>query len=553
MKLPLVGTPEMAGPQRTFTPLNPTTFDKVGQAGARLGQAVQGIGAEAGSLGEQIKGAIDQGTLQELDAKKHVALASAIDEFSDGKNPENGNPHSFMPRWESKQKEFTESLQNDPAIQALSPVARAQFKASMGAWTRLSTQSVGHFATDKALDITQAQYLDAFHAKMLGGQMDEAVAGLKDGLQRGAVKPEIGLPLIQHAPVEHEYNQANQLLSVPISKGGGPLVLEDKLRETDANGKYTYAPHLVGDMRTQLLLHAHREGAIMQSDNLNDWRMKVDANPNDPATTDGIQKAAVTREITQAGANNLLAGIARTNLREAKATADVVAMRVHDHDFLADKDPEGTARAMKDEIAGLPAPVRKPVWEQIDNRLAAAKKAEAVQEKPAQKDIFDRMKEDRNENGTFVPQVNGTVPGKTHWFGKNDADTVELRHVTGGLKALQNEDKFSDADIEKTFGKGVTRKMVLDAEEMHYAEQTGKMRDWFKAHADEEGKPGFEEKAEKARQDFTRPYIVKLVKDSLMPEAAKPTLSAQDREAVDWANAHPEDSRSKAILKRTGQ
>lgn len=552
MRLPLVGEPQMAGAQRTFTPLNPTTFDKVGQAGARLGAAVEGIGMEAGNLGIQIKGAIDQGALQELEAKRHVALASAIDEFSDGKNPENGNPHSFLPRWETKQKEFTETVQRDPAIQALSPVARAQFKAGMDSWKVLSTQSVGHFATDKALDITQAQYIDSYHAKMMAGQMDEAVAGLKDGLARGAVKPEIGLPLIQHAPVEHEYNQANQLLSVPISKGGGPLVLEDKLRETDANGKYTYAPHLLGDMRTQLLLHAHREGAIMQGDNLNDWRQRADENPNDPATTEGIKKAMVTREITQSGGNNILAGIARTNLKEAKLTADVVAMRVHDHDFLSDKDPEGTARDMKDEIAGLPAAIRKPVWEQINNRLAASKRADAAQEKPVQRDIFARMKEDRDENGTFVPQVKGVVAGKTHWFIKNEADTVEFKHVPGGLKALQNEDKFSESDLKTMFGETATRKQVLDAEQLHYAQQTGKMRDWFAAHQDEEKEPGFEAKAEAYRQTLTQPFIVQAVKQSLAAPSSVRQNPA-DTEARAWAKANPQDPRSAQILKRLGQ
>jgi hypothetical protein len=206
---------------------------------------------------------------------------------------------------------------------------------------------------------------------------------------------------------------------------------------------------------------------------------------------------------------------------------------------------------MKDAIAGLPPAIRKPVWDQIENRLAQATKKQAKADDPVERDIFDRMKEDREVNGAFVPQVEEIISGKAPmWklWADDQPDTVKYKHVPGGLKALQKEDEFTQADIEETFGKGTTRKAVLDAESMQYARVTGKMRQWFLDHADEAGKPGFEESAEAYRQKLTQPFIVAALSRAVQPTAKAPV----NQELLDWLAANPDDPRAPAIRAKAG-
>jgi len=79
-------------------------------------------------------------------------------------------------------------------------------------------------------------------------------------------------------------------------------------------------------------------------------------------------------KITKVGAASYLKLVERTNLKQATTNAAELTMRVHDWDFNVDDQPEKKVREFKDESASLPATLRKPIWDMLDNKLAAAKK-----------------------------------------------------------------------------------------------------------------------------------------------------------------------------------
>lgn len=548
MKIPLVGIPDAPGAQRSFAPLSVTTYDQVGQAGARLGNVIEGVATD---LPVRIKMAIDQGTLAKLETNQEAYFQDSVDKIRTG--PDANNPEKWQDHWKEAQTNFTEKAADDDGIKSLSFAARREYQVSMAKWSAMTTQQVGHMATNKAIENAGANLINDYHAKLNVGDESGAVAQIKQGLAGGTIKPEVGFPLIAHAPAENEYNQATKFMAIPMEQGGGPIVLESKLQETDAKGDFVNYPHIRGDTRTQLQLHAHRVGAEIQSSNLQGVLQDLDANPNDPAALGRARQMAGYGGITQQALKGVVAGIARSNLKEAKDTADVMAMQVHDHDFTVDKDSEATARQMKDSIAGLPVATRTPIWNQIDNKLAAAKKAGVVAEKPVEKDIYDRMKEDRVENGTFIPLA--TVQGKKGFLGFGaKPDSVE--HIAGGLKALQGEGAqgLLDKDIEAKFGAGTTRQQVLSAEQLHYAQQMTKMRNWFAGYRESHGgKDAPEDEAEAYRQSLIAPYVMAAVKQALggaAPAPAARQLSASDQEARVWAETHANDPRAAKILER---
>lgn len=548
MKIPLVGIPEAPGAQRSFAPLSVTTYDQVGQAGARLGNIVEGVATD---LPVRIKTAIDQGTLAKLETNQEAYFQDTVDKIRTG--PDANNPDKWLDHWKDAQTNFTDKATDDDGIKSLSFAARREYQVSMAKWSAMTTQQVGHMATNKAIENAGANHIAAYHSQLMVGDESGAVRQIQQGIASGTIKPEVGLPLIAHAPAENEYNQATKFMSVPMEQGGGPIALEKALQAQDEKGNFVNYTHIHGDTRTQLQLHAHRVGAEVQSNNLQGVLQDLDNNPNDPAALQRARQMAGYGGITQQALKGIETGITRANLKEAKNTSDLVTMMVHDHDFTADKDPEGAARGFKDQIASLPVSVRKPIWDQIDNKVAAAKKAGVAAEKPVEKDIYDRMKEDRVENGTFIPMA--TVQGEKGFLGFGaKPDSVE--HIPGGLKALQGEGAqgLLDKDIEAKFGAGTTRQQVLAAEQLHYAQQMTKMRSWFAGYRESHGgKDAPEDEAEAYRQSLTAPYVMAAVKQALggaSPAPAARQLSAADQEARVWAETHANDPRAAKILER---
>lgn len=265
MRIPLVGEPQMAGPQRTFTPLNPTTFDRVGQAGARVGAAIQGIGEEAGSLGLQIKTAIDAGTLAKAETAGEAHFQAFQDSLKDGKNPDNNSPATFLPRWKERIGEFTDAMSQDDGVKSLGPRARIEYQTMMGKYSAMTTQSVGHIATEKALLNGVGDIKTNYEAKLVIGDTKGAEATVQRGMATGLLNPAEGKQMIYEIPMKSEYNQAVAMMGRDPETGGGPIVLEKALKEQNEDGTYKFYPHVVGQQREALTFDAYRNARFLQA------------------------------------------------------------------------------------------------------------------------------------------------------------------------------------------------------------------------------------------------------------------------------------------------
>lgn len=495
MRVPLVGTPQAPQTGRTFSPLDSTTYDKVARANERIGGAVEGIGIQGADLATRIKSAIDGGTRANAEAERHVALAAAMDQFTDGNNPQNGDPSSFLPRWKEMQQTIVEGQNSKPAIQGMGFREKMRYQTELKQWQAQATQSVGHFATERGLQIAEASYVNSSEQLLYTGKEEEAVDKMKEGMAKGAVSPLIGEKFVREAPIKNQFNQAS------ILGQEDPIAAEKALQD---NKNY---PLVMGHTRTQLRMQIHREAQIQLQANLRDVLDKVDENPNDPSTQAMVSDMEARGQITPQAKEHIFARIAQTNLKENRAQADILSMQAHDHDFTVDADPDGTARQMKDAIAGLPPALRKPVWDQIDNRLAAAKRAGAAQEKPIEKDVFGRGKEAFNQ-GMFRPatvhDITEEVPAKG-WFGSTTK------------KVVGQEAKSPEPDNQ-------WEHMVGDREraatQLNYARWQDKMRGFFKDNPD-----ATSEQAETYSQKLMAPHIEAQVRQAINPAAPKPNTS----------------------------
>lgn len=270
-KIPLVGEPEGVEPGQTFQPTSVTTFDKVGQAGARLGESVEGV---AGDLPERIKQGIDLGALAKADTARNAHFQGFQDSLQDGTNEANNDPHTFQQRWNDSQAGFSEALSNDPAIKGLSFQARRQFQVDQARWQTSTNQAVGHMATEKALNNAVGDIKTAYEQQLMIGDEDaqDVAQGLvQKGMATGLLNPEEGKQMILQIPMKAEYNQAVKMMGMDPDTGGGPIVLEKALKEQNADGSFKNYPHVVGQAREAITFDAYRNARFLQAETAQDY------------------------------------------------------------------------------------------------------------------------------------------------------------------------------------------------------------------------------------------------------------------------------------------
>lgn len=299
MRIPLIGVPEAPAPQQTFAPLNATTYDKAGQAGERLGQTIEGVATD---LPVQIKEGIDAGVNAYADTQRRTFLQGSIDKILKGPNA--NNPEKWGEIWASDRQGFAEQLTQDQKVSNLSIPAKREFQVKQAQWEAESTQMIGHLATEKGLQNTQANIIDNFHTTVLAGKESEAVANMQAAIDKGHVAPAIGLPLIHQAPIESETNRAVALMAQDPNTGGGPIVMEKVLKEQNDDGTYKFYPHLQGEHREALIADAHRFSNFLRSETSQGYAdRQLSKQPIDPAE---VNRDVVAGKLTAAQARSIL-------------------------------------------------------------------------------------------------------------------------------------------------------------------------------------------------------------------------------------------------------
>lgn len=274
MKIPIVGTPELESPQGSFRPADVNVFDKVGEAGQRAGEAAQSVGGVAGDLGMRVKRALDFSAVEKADTSAEQGFQKFKDSLQDGKNPQNNDPTSFAKRWDDTKTGMLNAIGSDPAIKQLSANAQIEYKKRMAMFDAMSTQQVGHLATEKALQNGVGDALTTYEYRLMRGDQDGAKDVIDGAVKTGLLSPEIGKEKIFEIPMKAQYNQAVQLMMQDPESGGGPIVLEKKLREQEADGTYKYYPNVIGQSRQALAYDAWRNSRSLQAQTAEDYAMQ---------------------------------------------------------------------------------------------------------------------------------------------------------------------------------------------------------------------------------------------------------------------------------------
>ena len=539
MRIPTVNVPDGPQGQQTFAPTPVSLYDQVGQAGARLGNIA---GEVATDLPIRIKTAIDQGTLQDVEVKSQAALADQLNQFNDGQDPRNGDPGTFKDRWQSSQKAFQDKLGEDSSVQGLSLEARIQYQNHMKAWADHSNMVVGQVATEKALEITQSKYIDAFHARLMGGDEAGAVAGLQDGIKRGAIKPEIGLPLIHHAPIENEKNQAVAMMSGSYLMGKGPIVLEKALNEQDKDGNFVNYPHLVGQDREQMMFDAFRNARGLEAQTAQKYSaMKLNGDQPDAGE---VHRDMVLGALSPAAAKGILT-VPKQKLYSPDAFSGI--MQQISHADLSHDDTHEKEALIRQNIAASHDFLDTPSLERLNEAVKQSLNPKSEVNTPVASAFFKQAEKD-HESGMFLPyhtESTTTTTPKTGLGGFLGIGTPAKTETKSELKPEAFESQSSRQHWSE-----VLPPEKIEAERTRYTDYLTKMRQFFVDHT-KDGKAPTDTEVNEYAATLRRPYAMEHVAQALSSASpAKP--SSQDDQARQWAMANPSDPRSAKILQKLG-
>jgi hypothetical protein len=318
MKIPLVGEPEVSVPGQTFARVNPDTFARVGEAGQRLGESVEGLG----DVAMRIKSVYDDAAITkvttQLDAGKRDAinsLTSSIDPATGKPDERNNDPTTYGQRWQEMKAKLIDAAQNDPMAKSLGREGQLRLKTAMGSLMVNGDQDVKDLTRQKMIQVAGAVNDVAMKGLVMSGKEDEAQALAAKQVRTGEKTPEWGAEQKILIPQQIDQNAAIHLMSTDVSAGGGPFVAEDKLKEQDASGNFTQFKRLLPEQRQELLRQASYDGRILRDQVANKYGTYIaNAQPVDPAEV----KADLTyRTISPTLARTLLKPSAPSDTPEA--------------------------------------------------------------------------------------------------------------------------------------------------------------------------------------------------------------------------------------------
>lgn len=481
--------------------INPDSFRRAALA---PGQIAQELGQDVGGVLGEVSQKLQQNFNFQQMAKADLAMRKTKDDFTANlvKMPD---PGTWLPAWNDQVKDMREQVVNDPKN---GPDVKRNLGRMFDVWEQSTASEIKIQALRKQVADSKEIAIADSTLQAHQGFEDQALTTLRAGVQN-------------HALSEADYTRLSANVPKIAAQARADLAIDsDPLHADEAiqqlKGKL--------DPRTLVSLNAKAREAksAAQRNNSNEWNERFAASPDGTIDVDALNADVKAKKVTQVFATGLIARMDRSKIKESKDGYLMAATEVHDHDWEGDKNPQQTAQDITDRYAYLQPADTLRLSKEMDARMNSAKKKGESEERPVVRQIFDQMREDRNQNGFTLPMVEKTTPAKTHWFWADEPAKTEKQGVEGGLNALQSG-KFTDEQIESTFGKGVTREQVIRAEQLHYANITHKMREWFK---DPANKDATYEQANNYRIELEKPFVVSQV--SLAMKAPATYRSAQD-------------------------
>ncbi len=490
--LPIVSGSEVNTPSGGQK-IDGNAFRQAALAPGRVGEALGDATTQFfGDLGTKIQ----ENRNAQMVFKADLSLRKTKDDFTANlaKMPD---PKTWLPAWQQQVSDQKEKILSDPNA---GPDVKKHLNMMFGVWEQSTTAEIN------------IQSL----RKQVADSREDAIADSTYAAHQGEI--DAAKTILQAAVANHSMSAAD------ANKFGKrfPTIAAQAQADTAISTNPIKAPELIKrfekDMEPRMYLavqaRAREAQNAARSTNLNDFAEQMDNSPDGTLDPKLISAAVKDGQITQRGADGLLARMQKKGLERAKDDFSVGMMTAQDHDWTEDKNREETAREMKDDLSHLPEALRLRAYNHIDKLKSDAEKKGEKEEKPVQTDVFARGKEDFKQ-GMFRPaseqDIIEEVPATHFW-------------QSATKKVVGKQAKSPEPDNQ-------WEHMVSDKERaattINYAKWQDQMRGFFKQNPD-----ATSEEAVKFSQQVMAPHVEAQVKQALNPKAPRPNTTKDAYEAL---------------------
>lgn len=484
--------------------VNPNMAAGLGQAGERMGEAVQGLG----DLGFRVKNATDAAYI----AKSQAALQMAHTDFESWQK-ENPDTGTWADEYKSRIDPVVSQIKD--GSRTLSPMARFRLNTDLGTTQMQMGARLRQATTQQNIVNAQGDFTLARNSVLadqtispndrkahLDALTDEAVG-------HGIFSPQRGAMLKKQDTARIAQDTVSQLIMAD------PFAARRALQDPESKAFDTLTTHA----KVMAEFEANKAANQTRAATMKDWAVQmgqtgrvVDAQGNE-MSMEQINAVAAHQEIAPKWVAKLLAPPPKEFDAPSFAAARNEIMTL---DLTNDPQSENHARATELVMGQKAGPAREELKSLMDKLTEPKDELNTA----VAKGVFAQMHEDRATNGVFIPTGSRTVKEGSLWW---KTWHEEAAHVAGGLAKLRG---MEDEEVQAIFGPTATKRSIIAAEEVHYAQQMAKMTDWLHAHP-----TANQAEAEDYRQTLTAPYVMDAVKRSLTTSALPPPSTPPKFEA----------------------
>ncbi len=527
-QVPIISGTEVSTPN-SGTKMNYSAFRDAALAPGRVGEAIgQNVGGVLEDISQKIQSARNAKTIFDTDLAQQATHDKMLQDIATDPALRD-DPKTWLPAYQER----INTLKDQTMAQPMGPLVKQHVSQMFDNWA-LSTKTTMQY---KALEREAADFKESGNTaaiKVFDSGMSDEDKQAKYSAILGAMKDHLAITNAEYKvrlaqfPVLDAKQKLNALISSPAA----------------ANGEELSKPLLAklpADDRKDFQWSIHRAQNEQRNENFDNLLVSFidpqtgQVSPNSDATNT-IMDQIKAGQIDPVRGKNFIAAQNRETEKEDKTFADSVAARADNAaGWTSAKDADGGYEEYAANLKADAANIKNPIQQQkvindVDRQLKSLKNKAKLEMSPEASRMYEMMSEDRTHQATFAP---------LHFGGD---DGAKLVHYSGTLTDIRD---MNDKEIERTFGKGATKQMILAQEQGNFDKKWAKMKQWFASEAEAGRKPTIEQ-ADAARQQIEYPSVQAGVIHSLSKS------QGPNAEAKAWLAANPDDPRAPKIRKKLG-
>jgi hypothetical protein len=506
MALPIVAGSEVNTPT-SGVQMNSGAFREAALAPGKVAAA---IGQNVGGLFEDVSQKIQANQNADQIFKASLAMMKTKDDFTANlaKMPD---PGTWVPAWNEQVDQVRRQTLDDPRA---GPDVKRALTEKFDVWEAATKSEIRGAALLKGAQDTRDNGTAAATYAAMHGRLEEAMNITQGMVEANAMSQAQANKFSSRFPSIAAQAQCDNAISTK------PIKAPDLIQPF----KDTIEP----DVFVGVEAKARAARNAKQAENLNDLAQDMDNSPDGTIDPEVLAESVEAGEITERGANGLIARMKRQNITEDNNEGALILSEIVDHDFVTDKTPEDTKNDFTERINGVSnLGLRARLTQRLQNKMEAAKKKGESEERPVIADQLAYMKQDFTEGSAFVPMTEGKPAEKGSWFfGMGAKDAEPSKHIPGGMKAIE---KLSDDEFHDAFGEKATRESVLEAARLNYASKQKQFLDW--AH-DPKNKDATPAEAAEERQRLERPDAMAAAKSTVHKNVPTAVTTQEDFDAL---------------------